>query len=290
MPRLVRRATPVFLTLALLYRLNTAGANPFPPDPEPQLIGADSLLKALEAHATINRADAVQQLRILGSSNLPVLRAAIRIPYDDVQRAAFAALANIGSLESVAMLRAAFQDTSLSRDVRIAAAEALGDARDTGSISMLEDAARRSADRYFPRALRKAIRRMSEPDCDRPIMSFDNGRVWFRFLREDVASVFVADYDGRVKYTFDAAGSERVFDLLNESVGAGHVGEVITMDNLQIALRDGRKALLWMSGSNFAYADTSRFWHRTPFIVDNPELRDYISRSVIDSDRQGSSR
>ncbi len=68
------------------------------------------------------------------------------------------------------------------------------------------------------------------------------------------------------------------------------MGEVITMDNLQIALRDGRKALLWMSGSNFAYADTSRFWHRTPFIVADPELRDYISRSVIDSDRQGSSR
>ncbi len=135
MPRLVRRLTPVVLSITLLFLINTAGANPLPPEPEPQLIGADSLLKALEAHARINRADAVQQLRILGSSNLPVLRAAIRIPYDDVQRAAFAALANIGSLESVAMLRAAFQDTSLSMDVRIAAAEALGDARDTGSKS-----------------------------------------------------------------------------------------------------------------------------------------------------------
>jgi len=255
----------------------TAKANPIPAPPEPRLLEADSLLSALKVFGSANRLAAVQELQLLGSSHRDVLEAAMGIEYHDVQMAALSALSRIGTEEAMVLLREAFLDTTLDQGVRIAAAEALGDARDFASTAMLEGAANRSGSRHFRSAVRKAVRRMSDPDFDRPIMALVDGRLWYRFLREDVISVRIVNSSTeRTEHQLNASESDSVLALLTRSTPATS-GEMILERHLEISLRDGRSALLRFHDARFSYADTSRYWH-SGFALANPELGGYLGR------------
>jgi hypothetical protein len=266
------------------------------PEPPSRLVTAKELLDVLQRQHLMERADACRQLSLLTASSLPTIKAAIESPYIDVRLAAMEALLRIGNHEAAAVLEGVFQDTTLDFGIRVPAAEALGDIRDTGSIRILEDAVQRSPNPSFRRFVGNAARRISEPEFDAPIFEFRERRMWFRFLREDAAWAQLGDRDAMLLRKFDSAECLHLLDLLSQSIEAGPSEAPTGSDSvfalsdeyelplgvLEIALRDGRTAWIYVyRGDLFGCSYTSRYWRqRNVFTVSNPLLAAYLREQV----------
>jgi len=225
------------------------------------------------------------QLSLLGTSHLPLFQKVINLKHDYISRVAINTLGEIGDEPALALLRACFADSTFSVGLRIAAAEALSNARDTSSIPLLEAEVAISTDKYIQKYVSRAVERIKTPSLDSPIMELREDSVWLRFLPEDVKRIEVlTGRKGRTICGFSPDEFSRVLKLLVGSIRDWEPCRMHAEERvLLIELHDGRVAKLIVDKDTFAYMDDSYFWHRSHFIVNNSPLSAIIDMAVTEA-------
>lgn len=284
----VRCPTAVLLQMVsvLFLAYTSCIANPLPPPL--QLYTTDELRVALAASSSFQRTPAVSQLAALGPAHIDIIEEGLASAYEDVQLAGVRALWRIGDDRSLSALRAVFRnpDSSHPTPVRIAAAEALAELRDTDALSMLEDAVTATSDSLVAKQVASAVCRLRRSTFDEPVLSSAGRGVLFHCLLEDIREVRLTDRQGRIVFTLDPSQWRRLSELLQQSepLVAGTWGPKA---RLHILLQDGRSAFLttdWGPTGRFDYTESHGRvldWHG--FSVRNVALAAWL-REIVPGD------
>ena len=270
---------PCACVLAIALVTGWASSNPSPPEPPYGISRSHELRKGLKIDYGLGRHAAVQQLRRLGPGRIALVEEALASEYEDVQRAAIAALGTIGNDVAKQHLLKVFQDSTANLGIRIAAAEALADIRDSAVIPALRQAIDEVTDKCFREYVSRAIDRIGSHLVDAPIIDFRDGVVWFRFLLDDIADIRVIDDRSGEVHRFAPGQFQTICNLLQRGRTA-EVGMLIEVREMHIELKDGRVANLGLDGNKIVYKDWSRYWHRWHFTMTNPDLIGFVNRSM----------
>ncbi len=264
---------------------NSVYMSPFPLP----LYSEQEMLQALHDQEEWNLQFVVEQIACLGPRYRWMLEEALQSSFDPARSAAVRALGSFGDEASVALVRGVLSDTTQSRRVVVAAAEALATARDWSSIPALEARMRGAENDFMKMSIRAAIDQIRCPGCYVPAMAVSDSFVQFRFLLDNVKAIEYVDSPSGFSVEFEPAEFREVCQLLQAWVEPGFAPDE-SGSRLMIRLDDGRVAVLDRAGALFCYHEPNRSGLRSwrLFTVESTELSELIDERLRSQLRESS--
>jgi hypothetical protein len=283
-------AVAVGCLLAVMTGVVPAAENSVYMSPFPfPLYSEQEMLQALHDQEEWNLQFVVEQIACLGPRYRWMLEEALQSSFDPARSAAVRALGSFGDDASVALVRSVLSDTTQSRRVVVAAADALAAARDWGSIPALEARMRGAENDFVKKSIGAAIDQIRCPGCFVPAMAVADSFVQFRFLLDNIEAVEYAESPSGPVVIFEPSEFRDVCVLLQTWVEPSPPSEELE-SLLVIRLDDGREAKIRRTGTLFCYHEPNRsgtiFWRR--FTVESGALARLLDDRLAAMQRESS--
>lgn len=267
------------VTVGSLWSPARSQANPTPSSAPVRICTRGELRTALGDSTQGRRVEAATYLGELCGEERDLMIEALVSPAHEVRVNAMLGLAQLGDSLALSAIRSVLLDPAADpRDV-CWAAEALARARDVHSLSAIREVAEMTDKEWLRRGLSEAVDLLRNPDLARPLVVHSGGYVFFRFLLDDIATIYIPWGEAQyARLTLNQEDHRQICDMLQNGVLADP-GVYEASNHLVIELRDGRRAKIVWHGDCFCVPAPS-VYDDIGFCTRSTELAQYLTRAL----------